>query len=73
MKPWDLGPGILLVREAGGRVADYDGGDRMVETGTVCAAGPALHARLMAVLAEVRAAGQPRAGQASPSSERGST
>ena len=73
LKPWDLGPGILLVREAGGRVADYEGGERMMETGTICAAGPALHPRLMAVLAEARAAGQRRAGQASPSSERGST
>jgi len=56
LKPWDLGPGILLVREAGGRVADLDGGDRMLETGGVCAAGPALHPRLMEVLA---AAGGP--------------
>ncbi|HET9599871.1 MAG TPA: inositol monophosphatase family protein [Anaeromyxobacteraceae bacterium] len=56
LKPWDLGPGILLVREAGGLVADFDGGEEMMRKGTVCAAGPALHARLMAVLAEVRGA-----------------
>jgi myo-inositol-1(or 4)-monophosphatase len=57
LKPWDLGPGILLVREAGGLVADYDGEDRMMEKGTICAAGAGLHGRLMAVLGEVRAAG----------------
>jgi myo-inositol-1(or 4)-monophosphatase len=56
LKPWDLGPGILLVREGGGLVADFDGGQEMMKKGTVCAAGPALHARLMAVLAEVRRA-----------------
>jgi myo-inositol-1(or 4)-monophosphatase len=56
LKPWDLGPGILLVREAGGLVTDFDGGEEMMRKGTVCTAGPALHARLLAVLAEVRAA-----------------
>jgi myo-inositol-1(or 4)-monophosphatase len=56
LKPWDLGPGILLVREAGGLVTDLDGGDRMMETGAVCAAGPALHPALMAVVAAARAA-----------------
>ena len=55
LKPWDLAAGLLLVREAGGRVADFDGGDEMLDRGEICAAGPALHAQLMAVLAEVRA------------------
>jgi myo-inositol-1(or 4)-monophosphatase len=58
LKPWDVGPGIMLVREAGGCVTDYDGGDRMMEAGTVCAAGPALHPRLLAVLAEARGTGR---------------
>jgi myo-inositol-1(or 4)-monophosphatase len=56
LKPWDLAAGLLLVREAGGRVADFDGGDAMLDRGEICAAGPALQAALMAVLAEVRAA-----------------
>jgi myo-inositol-1(or 4)-monophosphatase len=54
LKPWDLAPGILLVREAGGRVADFSGGDGMLASGEVCAAGPALQAELLAVLARVR-------------------
>lgn len=54
LKPWDLAPGILLVREAGGRVADFSGGDRMLEVGEICAANAALHPKLMEVLAEVR-------------------
>jgi myo-inositol-1(or 4)-monophosphatase len=56
LKPWDLGPGVLLVREAGGVASDFDGGGRMLERGDICAAGPALHPQLMAVLAEVRGA-----------------
>ena len=55
LKPWDLAPGILLVREAGGVVADFLGGQRMLEVGEICAANSHLHPQLMAVLAEVRA------------------
>jgi myo-inositol-1(or 4)-monophosphatase len=58
LKPWDLAPGILLVREAGGRVADFEGGDRMLASGEICAANPPLHPQLMQVLAEVRGAGR---------------
>ena len=50
LKPWDLAPGILLVREAGGRVADYRGGDGMLESGEVCAGNEHLHAQLMDVV-----------------------
>ena len=57
LKPWDLAPGILLVREAGGLVSDFDGGDSMMESGSICAANRPLHPQLMAVLAEVRASG----------------
>jgi len=56
LKPWDVAPGILLVREAGGAVADFDGGDRMLHGGTICAANPSIQPLLLAVLGEVRAA-----------------
>jgi myo-inositol-1(or 4)-monophosphatase len=56
LKPWDLAAGVLLVREAGGVVTDYDGGDRVLETGTICAAGAALHGELLAVLRATRSA-----------------
>ena len=54
LKPWDVAPGILLVREAGGSVADFTGGDDMLHGGTICAANPALQRQLLDVLAEVR-------------------
>jgi len=57
LKAWDLAPGILLVREAGGKVADFGGGQRMMEVGEICAANAPLHPQLLAVLAEVRAGG----------------
>jgi myo-inositol-1(or 4)-monophosphatase len=51
LKPWDLAPGILLVREAGGRVADFAGGERMMDSGEICAGNALLHPQLMDVLA----------------------
>lgn len=35
--PWDLAAGILLVREAGGRVCDFRGGSAMLKNGHVVA------------------------------------
>ena len=49
LKPWDIAPGILLVREAGGVVTDLEGGERMLETGDVAAAAPGLHPLLVGV------------------------
>jgi myo-inositol-1(or 4)-monophosphatase len=57
LKPWDLAPGMLLVREARGLVNDFAGGDEILTRGEVCAANPALQRRLLAVLAEVRRPG----------------
>lgn len=54
LKPWDVAAGILLVREAAGAVADFDGGDGMLHGGTICAAGPRLQPLLLRVLAEAR-------------------
>jgi myo-inositol-1(or 4)-monophosphatase len=39
---WDLAAGSLLVREAGGVVTDWEGGDRYLE-GNILAASPATH------------------------------
>jgi myo-inositol-1(or 4)-monophosphatase len=53
LKPWDLAAGILLAREAGAAVTDLEGGDRVLETGGVVAAPPALQARMLEVLRAV--------------------
>jgi myo-inositol-1(or 4)-monophosphatase len=54
LKPWDVAAGILLVREAGGAVADFAGGGDPLHGGTICAAGPGLQPLLLQVLAEAR-------------------
>jgi myo-inositol-1(or 4)-monophosphatase len=55
LKPWDVAPGILIAREAGAVVADVHGGDRMLETGDIVAAAPALVAPMLEVIARERA------------------
>ena len=40
---WDLAAGTLLVTEAGGKVTAADGGEDVIDTGTVCAANLDLH------------------------------
>jgi myo-inositol-1(or 4)-monophosphatase len=46
---WDIAAGVLLVREAGGRVTDVLGGDTCLASGDIVAAGPALHRTMLAV------------------------
>ena len=51
LKPWDIAAGILLVREAGGFVTDYRGGDRALEKGEVVAGNDQIHSKLHKLLA----------------------
>ena len=46
---WDVAAGVLIVREAGGRVTDLVGGDTTLDTGDIVAAGPALHQAMLEV------------------------
>lgn len=61
LNPWDIGPGALLIREAGGRVSDYAGADwSMQERNFVASNGrPALHDALLAGIREARKALEP--------------
>ena len=38
LQPWDCAAGVLLIREAGGLVADMDGEQNFLESGNVVAA-----------------------------------
>ncbi len=52
LNPWDIGPGIILVREAGGYVSQFDGSENMLDTGEIVAANDKLHAELRRILRE---------------------
>jgi len=51
LQPWDVAAGLLLVKEAGGFVTDFRGGDRMMERSEFLAANDALQSRLHKLLA----------------------
>jgi fructose-1,6-bisphosphatase/inositol monophosphatase family enzyme len=51
LSPWDVAAGSLIVREAGGVVTGYDGEPFQLEGRRIVAANPALHAKLLSVVA----------------------
>jgi myo-inositol-1(or 4)-monophosphatase len=50
IKPWDMAAGSLLVREAGGLVADFGGGQDFLETGSIVAANPRMFNELLTLV-----------------------
>jgi len=54
LSPWDLGGGIVLVREAGGLATDAAGQRNMFETGSIVAGNELIHSALLANLAAAR-------------------
>jgi myo-inositol-1(or 4)-monophosphatase len=51
LQPWDVAAGMLLVREAGGFVTDFRGGDRAIERSEFLAGNDAVHSRLHKLVA----------------------
>ena len=42
LHPWDIAAGVLLVREAGGMISDFQGGDKYLDNGHIVASTPRL-------------------------------
>ena len=51
LKIWDVAAGMLLVREAGGFVSDFRGGDRAIERSEFIAGNDAVHSKLHKLVA----------------------
>jgi myo-inositol-1(or 4)-monophosphatase len=47
LQPWDIATGVLLVKEAGGLIADGNGEQRFMELGSVIAGNPKIFAQLL--------------------------
>jgi len=56
LSEWDLAAGALLVREAGGLVNDFDGGDTWRSSGDLVAATPKIHHEMLEVMKPLSAA-----------------
>jgi myo-inositol-1(or 4)-monophosphatase len=50
LAPWDVAAGVVLVREAGGRVSRLDGSEDVLGHGPIVAGNPALHRWLIDLL-----------------------
>jgi myo-inositol-1(or 4)-monophosphatase len=54
LSPWDMAAGIVIVREAGGRVTGISGNDDMLDSGAIVAGNEPIHAALLADLGKPR-------------------
>ncbi len=51
LQPWDVAAGMLLVREAGGFVTDFRGGEKCIERSEFLAGNDVIHSKLHKLLA----------------------
>jgi myo-inositol-1(or 4)-monophosphatase len=55
LSPWDMAAGVLIVREAGGRVTNYEGGEFRLERPEILASNGRIHEEMKGLLAGARA------------------
>ena len=53
LKPWDISAGSLILKEAGGVVTDFRGGNNYIETGDVVGAPPGVHNAVLDIIKRV--------------------
>ena len=51
LKKWDIAAGALMIREAGGRISDFNGTDGYLQSGNLVAGNPKVYAALSRLLA----------------------
>ena len=66
LNPWDVAAGSLIVREAGGVVTGYDGEPFRLDGRRIVTANPALHAKLLTVVALHPEAGARTSSRSTP-------
>lgn len=52
LKPWDIAAGALIVKEAGGLVTDFKGGENFLETGNILTANPKLYKEMAHIIGQ---------------------
>lgn len=53
LAPWDVAPGLIMVKEAGGFASDFSGGANMVDKGEIIAGNEMLQAALLKTIQSV--------------------
>lgn len=57
LNPWDIAAGTVLIKEAGGAVSDFQGGEDYLEAGHIIAGNPVIHLFLVEKIKEILRAG----------------
>jgi len=55
LHPWDMAAGLLVAREAGARITDFEGEEDVLWGQRLCASAPALHEELLGMIAAAHA------------------
>jgi myo-inositol-1(or 4)-monophosphatase len=53
LSPWDIAAGSLIIKEAGGKITDFKGGEDYLDSGNVDAGTPVIHGVLIAEVKRV--------------------
>jgi myo-inositol-1(or 4)-monophosphatase len=53
LSPWDMAAGAILIREAGGVVTDFWGGDQWLESGNIAAGTSGVHRDILATIQKI--------------------
>jgi myo-inositol-1(or 4)-monophosphatase len=48
---WDIAAGAIIIKEAGGRISDFDGNDGYLQSGNIVAGNPKIYAAMSKLLA----------------------
>ncbi len=52
LNPWDVAAGTFIVKQAGGKVTDFKGGDNFLFGGELCASNTNIHSEMLKVIRE---------------------
>jgi myo-inositol-1(or 4)-monophosphatase len=53
LSPWDVAAGAILIREAGGVVTDFSGGDQWMDPGNIVAGTPGVHRDILEIIRRI--------------------
>ena len=53
LSPWDMAAGVLLVKEAGGIVTDFNGSNQYLKTGNITAGSKGVHQEMLKIIQEI--------------------
>lgn len=53
LKPWDMAAGVLLVKEAGGFISDFNGDNHYLENGTIIAGNRKIRTELLTIIQRI--------------------